>query len=49
MSSSQTKHSFELVLFSELVNQFTNSDWIELAQIYKLRNQNSLSDAWQSL
>ncbi len=52
MSSSRTNHSFELVLFGELVEpvhcemiQFT----VRAAQIYKLLNQNSLLEAWQSL
>ncbi len=55
-SGSQTNHSFEPVLFSELVESV---HWIRLkrlkefaaraAQIYKLLDQNSLSDAWQSL
>ncbi len=49
-------HSFEQIIFSELdesvhqiglnrLNQFT----VQAAQIYKLLNQNSLSDPWQSI
>ncbi len=55
-SGSRTNHSFKPILFSELVEpvhqirlkrlkQFTAG----ATQIYKLLNQNSLSDTWQSL
>ncbi len=46
MSSSQMNHFFEQVLFRlKCLKQFA----ARAAQIYKLLNQNSLSDAWQSL